>query len=78
MFLPESTENTKWKALFPLYIYCLYILNECCKNAQIAVETVQIVAAMETGSQIVIFNVFKDEDLDIYSNILGKICCAQL
>ena len=42
------------------------------RAAQIAVETVRKYYA-ETGSQMkVIFNVFKDEDLDIYSNILGK------
>lgn len=42
------------------------------RAAQIAVETVRKYYA-ETGSQMkVIFNVFKDEDFDIYSNILGK------
>ena len=42
------------------------------RAAQIAVETVRKYY-VETGSQMkVIFNVFKDEDLDIYSNILGK------
>lgn len=41
------------------------------RAAEIAVETVRKYYE-ETGSQMkVIFNVYKDEDLDIYSRILG-------
>lgn len=48
------------------------------KAAEIAVATVKEFLTAETGIQQVVFNVFKDEDLEIYSRLLERRCTGLL